>query len=252
MPRANDTSPSPLIVSFGGGVNSSAMLVGLHERGIVPDLILFADTGGEKPETYEFVDKMRTWCVRTIDRGIVALSNDGMYGTLENECLTKKTLPSKVFGWKSCSDKYKLRPQKKYVKAVYGKQDVRWAIGIDAGESHRQGAFENCWHPLVEWGWDRAACIAALNRAGLPVPVKSACFFCPSSRKPEVLALAKDHPDLFARAVAMERNAEGLLKVDGLGRHWSWEKLVQIGQAQQSLLLDPPELPCMCFDGDTL
>jgi hypothetical protein len=40
----------PLIVTWGGGVNSTAMLVGMKQRGIRPDRILFADTGGEKPD----------------------------------------------------------------------------------------------------------------------------------------------------------------------------------------------------------
>lgn len=37
------------------------LLVGMAERGVRPDLILFADTGGEKPETYEFVNTMDAW-----------------------------------------------------------------------------------------------------------------------------------------------------------------------------------------------
>ena len=35
------------IVSFGGGTNSAAMLVGLHQHGIPVDLILFADKNKE-------------------------------------------------------------------------------------------------------------------------------------------------------------------------------------------------------------
>jgi hypothetical protein len=36
------------IVSYGGGTNSTAMLIGLWQRGVKADLILFADTGGGK------------------------------------------------------------------------------------------------------------------------------------------------------------------------------------------------------------
>lgn len=36
-----------LIVSYGGGTNSTALLIGLLERAVVPDLILFADTGND-------------------------------------------------------------------------------------------------------------------------------------------------------------------------------------------------------------
>ena len=42
------------IVSYGGGANSTALLVGLHQHRIPVDLILFADTGGEHPHTYAY------------------------------------------------------------------------------------------------------------------------------------------------------------------------------------------------------
>jgi hypothetical protein len=239
-----------LVVSFGGGVNSAAMLIGMREHGIKPKFILFADTGAEKPETYAFIDQMRTWTVRNMDLGIVALSNDGMYGDLENECLKKHTLPSLVFGWRSCSDKYKLRPQKQFVERALKGAPVTWAVGIDAGERHRMGAFENCWHPLVEWSWYRADCIKAIERAGLPIPVKSACFFCPASTKAEVLALKRKHPDLFQRAVEMEHNATRAHTAKGLGRHWSWEELAENHDKQGALFPETAQIPCMCFDGE--
>ena len=242
---------TPLVVSCGGGVNTGGMLVGMAERGIRPDLILYGDTDGDMPETYEFIDKhLRKFTLRHFDLGIVTVTNDGKYGSLEQDCLQNHTLPSLVFGWRSCSDKYKLRPQKKYVKAVYGDQPVRWAIGIDAAEAHRQGAFKDCWHPLVEWGWDRADCVAAIERAGMPVPIKSACYFCPASTKSDVLRLRRNHPELFDRAVAMEQNATKAHTVKGLGRHWSWQELVKADEAQFKMFNDPPAIPCMCFDGD--
>ena len=239
----------PLVVSFGGGVNSAAMLIGMAERGIRPDAILFADTGGEKPETYEFVRQMSGWARTNIGMNIYTVCNDGKYVTLENECMEKHTLPSLVFGFRSCSDKYKLRPQHKWAKAMFPNETVRWAIGIDAGESHRQGRFKDCWHPLVEWGWDREQCISAISRAGLPIPVKSACFFCPSSKKHEVIRLHAEHPDLFARAVAMEKNATAAHTAKGLGRHWSWAAIQAADAEQFKILADPPEVDCMCYDG---
>lgn len=44
------------IVTYGGGTNSTAMLIGLMKQGIIPDRILFSDTGGERPDTYAFID----------------------------------------------------------------------------------------------------------------------------------------------------------------------------------------------------
>ena len=48
-------------VGFGAGTNSTAMLIGMHERGIKPDFILFSDTGGERPHTYEHVEEVNEW-----------------------------------------------------------------------------------------------------------------------------------------------------------------------------------------------
>ena len=49
------------MVSYGGGVNSTALLIGLHQHRIPVDLILFADTGAEHPHTYTYLDVMDRW-----------------------------------------------------------------------------------------------------------------------------------------------------------------------------------------------
>jgi hypothetical protein len=53
--------------------------------------------------------------------------------------------------------------------------------------------------------------------------MKSACFYCPASKKPEILWLREQHPELLARALAIERNAQDkLISVKGLGRSFAW------------------------------
>lgn len=127
-------------------------------------------------------------------------------------------------------------------------------MGIHAGESHR-GQVDDCERytyarPLVDWEWDQADCEAAIVRAGLPVPHKSACWFCPAMKKHEVIRLAKDEPGLFARAVAMERNAKpNLGSVKGLGRNWTWEGIVKADASQLRMFVDTIDTPCMCDDG---
>ena len=72
---------------------------------------------------------------------------------------------------------------------------------------------------------DRAACMQAIENAGLPQPGKSSCFFCPSMRAEEIIHLRDHHPDLFRRAIALEDNARPNLKtVQGLGRNYSWKE----------------------------
>lgn len=61
-----------LVVCFGSGVDSTAMLVALHAAGLRPEAITFADTGGEKPETIAHLDAMNavTACEMAIRRWI--------------------------------------------------------------------------------------------------------------------------------------------------------------------------------------
>lgn len=244
---------SRLVVAFGGGVNSTAMLVEMKKRAIIPDLILFADTGGERPDTYRTVWLVSEWCKLNGLPPILTVRNPGP--TLEEDCLTRKALPSIAYGFKSCSDRWKQRPQNHYIKRIWphGLKPYTKAIGFDAGEwvRMRDADDPNCtnWYPLVDWKLHREECEAICVQAGLPV-AKSSCFFCPSMRKPEVLALAKQNPELLARAVAMEENAE-LTTVKGLGRHWSWKNLVKSDADQMRLFSDAgtPEIACGCYDG---
>ena len=56
-----ETKP-PVIISYGMGLDSTAMLIEMHNRGwAAPDAIVFSDTGGEKPETYAYLDIINGW-----------------------------------------------------------------------------------------------------------------------------------------------------------------------------------------------
>jgi len=91
--------------------------------------------------------------------------------------------------------------------------------------------------------------IGAIARAGLPQPGKSACFFCPSSKKKEILTLRDQYPELMTRALAMEAQAN-LTSVKGLGRSFSWREFLD-KQDEPDLFSDAgKEMDCGCYDGD--
>lgn len=253
------------VVSFGGGVNSSALLVGLVERGTPPNLILFADTGDEFEETYAHVRSMDAWSRAHLGLGITTVRRAyPRHLSLENECHNLGTLPSKAFGFSGCSVKWKRQPMDRYIRLSPTAQ-MAWArgerierlIGIDAGEQHRGKIPDDdryvYRYPLIEWDWAREECLAAIRRAGIAVPRKSACFFCPATKKAEVLELARSRPDLFARAVAIEDQARekggiGQGTTRGLGRTWTWRELVEA--ADPGLLPETPFEHCNdCIDG---
>ena len=254
---------SPLAVAYGAGVDSTAMLVGFVGRRIRPDLITMADTGNERPETYDYLPIIQRYLRRvgfppvTVVRYQVQHPKHGHYATLEEQCLVNECLPSFAYGWKKCSLKWKRGPQDKFcktwppaVQAWAEGRKVLKAIGYDAGpaDTRRRCNWKledddryHYWYPLQDWNWDRDECKRQIAAAGLPVPMKSACWFCPAMRKSEILWLAREHPDLFKRAVQMEqvaRNGRNALRtVAGLGRRFSWEEFVRKELSQRKLFV---------------
>lgn len=63
----------PHVVAFGGGVDSTAMVIGLVQRKEPIDLILFADTGGERPSTYEHIKAFSAWLKERGYPGIITV-----------------------------------------------------------------------------------------------------------------------------------------------------------------------------------
>lgn len=232
------------IVSFGGGTNSAALLIGLYKHKIPIDLITFADTGAEHPHTYQFIEIINQWLAEHGMPQITVVQYVDRYGnrlSLETECLRSHTLPSIAYGHKRCSQKHKIAPQEKFCnhyapcREVWQRgEKVNRYIGYDAGEHYRSDKIllrdladpkYSKWYPLMEWGWDREACIRTIEAAGLPQPGKSSCFFCPSMRAEEIIDLRERYPELFRRALALEDNARANLKtVRGLGRNYSWKE----------------------------
>lgn len=191
------------IVSFGGGTNSAALLIGLYKHKIPIDLITFADTGAEHPHTYQFIEIINQWLAEHGMPQITVVQYVDRYGnrlSLETECLRSHTLPSIAYGHKRCSQKHKIAPQEKFCnhyapcREVWQRgEKVNRYIGYDAGEvkryehSRKYNEADKKYHnryPLIEeWGWNRDDCIREIKAAGLPQPGKSSCFFCPSIKR---------------------------------------------------------------------
>jgi hypothetical protein len=277
-----------LVVSYGLGLDSTAMLVEMRNRGMRPDLILFADTGAEKPETYAYLPIMQAW-LRSVGFPEITVvrfaPTHATYRTLEGKCLTNETMPSLAYGKHSCALVFKVEVQVKYLRkhaAVRGLLAaggrVVKCIGYDDSEADRNrrakadravakkrlviadkincgqkpGAdlweSQNCDYRylLQDWNLERTQLAEIIVAAGLPVPCKSACFFCPASQPEEVVQLRLDHPELYARAVAIEslehtgkhavkRLAAGETIKHGLGMgNWAWSALANCSDPSQA------------------
>lgn len=219
-----------------------------------PDLITFADVGNEKQETYAYEPVIRAYLKRVGFPDLVTVrykpdwTKYGMYHTLEQDCLAKSMLPSWAYWRKGCSAKWKLGPQDKYrasrlecVRTWEAGQRVLVAIGYDAGpnDAKRRWKVQNDHlyeyvYPLIELGWSRERCLEEIRKEGLPgwehqyggewletggVPVKSACWFCPSTKAEELIEFSKTPHgrDYLRGIVRMEINARpNLTRLEGL------------------------------------
>ncbi|WP_143774017.1 hypothetical protein [Niastella vici] len=230
----------PLIAACGLGVDTVAYLVEMKSRNIKPDAILFADVGVEKDETYSYLPILQDWLnkvgfppVITVKYVAKDFKNRPPYHTIGEDCLTNGTLPSLAFGFKSCSLKWKVTPQNKWLEEYIPAIDwwnaggkVKKIIGYDTSpkDMKRYAVAKEFidpkyeyWYPLVEWGMTRNDCKNKIRSEGLPVPPKSACIFCPSTQPEELLEYKKKY---LRYIVIMEARAEPkLTSILGLWRN---------------------------------
>lgn len=229
---------APVLAAYGAGVDSTAMLIELVERGERIDHVLFANAGAEKARTYAYRDLFAAWLrehgvpfteVRYEPKNF---KNFPPYRTLDQNCFTNATLPSISFGYSSCSQKWKIAPQNAWTEQWEPAQRTWRAggrviklIGYDCSPADQKRYAERegytCdryeyRYPLRELGWKREDCIARIRQAGLPVPAKSACYMC-AATKPE--ELHEFEPYLLRRIVLLEARARPRLRnIDGLWR----------------------------------
>ena len=266
------------ILSYGGGTNSTALLLEWIKRGNELDAVIFADTGSEQPYTYEFIETyIKPYCKENKIPFETAYytASDRVRGVKEGEWEEGQRvsiydyyyfLQSVPSLWqRSCTGKFKIEPIKKVLKEKY--EDATQLIGIDAGESRRAKLVEdpetgeminlypNKIYPLIDWDIDREGCSKIIKDHGWPSPEKSGCYFCPFQSKKTWIELYNKSPDLFNKSLELEMNnkkfPEWHLMIPKPNR-LDWLKKAL--ESQTSLFdfgLDDDDrsIPCECYDG---
>jgi hypothetical protein len=217
-------------ISYGGGVQSTALIV-LATQGKLDEIIggkvdaaLFSNVGddSEHPATLEYVRNVATpWA---LERGLTVqelhrIKRDGSTETLMQRLMKpgSRSLPIPIRmdngapGNRSCTVDFKIRVIGKWLKANGASEDdpATVCIGISTDEiqrvsNKRSMPYERPVYPLIELGLDRSACQQLIADAGLPVPPKSSCFFCPFHRPQTWAEMRRDEPELFWSSVELE------------------------------------------------
>lgn len=225
------TIPAPIrSISYGGGVQSTALLVLAAQRRIDFPLFLMANVGedSEHPDTLAYV---RTVAMPYAEKHGVELvmldriKRDGSVETLWGRLMKdgSRSLPIPVRmsngapGNRSCTADFKIKVIGKELKRRGGSKSnpATVGIGISLDEIHRANArevepHERIVYPLVGIGEEtglkmtRLDCMRVIREAGIPVPPKSSCFFCPFHRPTAWADLARETPELFEKSVQLE------------------------------------------------
>lgn len=201
----------PLILSFGAGVNSIALYLHLIDRGLNFEAV-FCDHGAEYPETYNYLEYFEAWLERkglqSITHVIPEVKRGGVvYNSLYDFCIARRLIPQQFPRW--CTDDFKITQINRY-----SPRPAIHAIGIAVDERQRADKMKprlksiSLWFPFVEEGVTREGCKEIIRSHGLEVPPRSKCWFCPFQRKDEWVELRRNHPDLFQKAIEMEKNAD--------------------------------------------
>jgi len=243
------------VLSYGGGVQTFGMLV-MIELGLIskPDYIIHADTKAEYPETEIHIAEVAKPLAKKL--GIPWITVVHKNGIIEGyKEINSIPLP----GFRSCTDKFKVRPIHDCLKEILGDQkkngvaSVNCWIGISTDEARREVKRENQkpkWvlqtYPLLNIGWNRKMIIELIEKSPYPMPIKSGCYMCPYAGMKGFIQLKTKKPDLFKIALDMEERyfearperkngfVEGLKlrDIDAMPTLFSFEELEQIQNEQ--------------------
>lgn len=221
------------VLSYGGGVNSSALFFYLMENKKPLDLVLFADTGEELKETYDSVERMKNIAKMYNIEFVVVKSK---YGKLYDYYYNKKFVMS--VSKRDCTGKFKIAPMKQYLRGRFGKEEkfVQY-IGIAYDEMRRVTTSDVKYielsYPFVDDKITREGNEEILKRHNF-VATKSGCIGCPFQSKYKWVELCKTDLQEYMRWERLEKNNSDYPKIL-LNVTWKLEYLREMVKRQTSL-----------------
>lgn len=235
MGMGADWSDRVRAFSFGGGVQSMAALV-LAARGRIPyRFFIFANVGedSENPATLRYFREYAQ--PYALDHRLVLLevrrqhrdgTPDTVYSRLVGETRSigiPVRMANGAPGRRACTTDFKIRVIASQMRRMGCTRE--WpgllALGISLDEMTRMRTKSDVpWYeldyPLVAARLSRADCAGIIAEEGLPVPPKSSCWFCPYHTIGAWREMHRSEPNLWRRAVRLEKDVNEKRKRLGL------------------------------------
>jgi len=210
------------------------------------DQIIFADTGSEQKETYEFIEKFTKQLPKVTRYKIRVVHS--RYGVIYDYYNNRPNPMTPMFKQRDCTEKFKIEPIKQWIKGKYGLNPMAFkgqeildengnvvlnpdydpevrgskkskyhhkivmGLGINYAESWRKHE-GNVWYiknvfPLIEKKITKKDEPLIIKALGVDVPIKSGCFFCFYGNKNYWLKLRREHQDHYDLAVKFYADAK--------------------------------------------
>ena len=107
------------ILSYGGGVNSTALLFYIVDNNLPLDLVIFADTGVESKKTYLTINKIMKYCLKN---KIPFQKVKSKYGNLYDYYYNNKCVMSMRF--RDCTSKFKIAPIRQHLRKRFEERSI--------------------------------------------------------------------------------------------------------------------------------
>jgi len=259
----NMTTPGGDCVSYGGGVQSTALLVMAARKMIDYPLFIFANTGddSEHPDSLDYVRNIATPYAKEHGIEVVEVARKGptlMQAAMGEGEATSSNFPLPFYGSggplnRTCTAKWKIHTvgQELRARGHSAKNPAHVALGISVdefqrakGEGYQDPKFkiQILHYPLLQHGLTRHDCHDLIADEGLPQPGKSSCFFCPYHSKLKWQHLRVTRPDLFEKSVQLERRYQQRLEEKGAPKQWISAAGPRSGMTLDVAINDQPEL----------
>lgn len=210
--------------SFGGGIQSVAALVLQAQGKINYDYFVFSNVG-EDSENPDTLDYYREYALPFAEKHGIPLVEVGKLrlgkpSTLFQELMLDNraiNIPMHMqgggMGNRHCTYDFKMRVVARWIR-LQGHRKAIIGLNISTDEIERAhtpqwrdmaGIKEIVEYPLIDLRISRNDCRKLITDAGLPVPPKSACCFCPFHSRLNWVMLKTEKPELFQKAVELEK-----------------------------------------------
>ena len=206
------------VVSHGGGVQTTALLVLAATGRINYRTFVFANVGddSEDPLTLRYLREIAQPYAKEHDIEIheIARPGDTLFQRLVSD-RRSVDIPVRMAngapGNRNCTAEYKIKVVGRWLKANGATPQAKatLAVGISKDELHRVNTrkampYEDITYPLLDLRMSRADCAQVIRDAGLPVPPKSSCWFCPFHTPQQWSDMRRDREPVFIAAAWLE------------------------------------------------